>query len=194
MSKAFPFLRLPPELQIKVLRFCFLPYYIRIHARQSENRIRHRDVPDDFVYYANPTGHCLSALLAPPDIYEKVQLVLYENPTIVDLECVDSWRDISNYKVAMESGVLPMLSSTPFNRIKIVTLGLWYRHAKLWRQYNPIPALADLINTSQMPNLELVCMSTSLLPSPNNSTCSKPQHSSQNCLLVSTTSSFSFSP
>lgn len=165
MSDSSPFLRLPVELQIKILKSSFEPYYVGISVRKAGFRPRLHCIPEDFEYfvkkvsYPQPMRHYVNALLVSPDTYKLVQKVLQENPVVLDLEplreCI-----ITDSRATMTGGVLSMLSNTRSKTIGVIELGDWYSKGRY--PGGPSPPLSDLIDTSRLSDLESVSLVASV--------------------------------
>jgi len=165
MPDSFPFLRLSVELQIKILEFCFEPYWVSVIPRKLPKPPL-QITPEDFecnvkkIAYPQPFCHYLNALLVSPDTYELVQEVLQKNPVVLHLEHVKEWAMIDS-RATMSCGVLPMLSEARFKTIRAIDLGGWYSEAMYL--VRPSPSLSDLLDTSRLPHLESVSLAASVL-------------------------------
>ncbi|KAK5084046.1 hypothetical protein LTR70_008103 [Exophiala xenobiotica] len=161
MPDSFPFLRLPVELQIKILKFSFGPYWVSVIPRKLYPKPPLHIKPEDFEYnfrkiaYRQPFCHFLNALLVSPDTYEVVQEVLQKNPVVLHLAHVREWARIDS-RATMRCGVLPMLSKARFKTIRVIDLGGWYSEDMYLGR--PSPSLSDLLDTSRLPDLESVSL------------------------------------
>lgn len=94
-----------------------------------------------------------------PDTYNLVQDLLQEHPVVLDLEFL-RYYVIRDARATVTGGILPMLKNTRFRTISVLDMGDWY--SKDTYMFEPSPPLSDLIDTSQLPDLETVSLTASV--------------------------------